>query len=51
LFAWLVYPVLAAGGVRLVLDDFRHSEPSTLFIALALYGAALAFAPRIASRL
>ncbi len=51
LLASLVYPVLAAGGVRLVLDDFRHSEPSTMFIALALYGAALAFAPRIASRL
>lgn len=48
--ASLVYPVLVAGGLRLVLDDFRHSEPSTMFIALALYGAALAFAPRIASR-
>lgn len=51
LLASLVYPVLVAGGLRLVLDDFRHSEPSTMFIALALYGAALAFAPRIASRL
>lgn len=47
----LVYPVLVAGGIRLFVDDFRHSEPATLFMALAVYGAALAFAPRMASRL
>jgi hypothetical protein len=49
-FSRLVYPVLALGGLRLVIDDFRHSEPSTLFIALALYGAALVIAPRLAAR-
>jgi hypothetical protein len=48
--ASLVYPVLALGGIRLVVDDFFHSEPSTMFLALAMYGAALAFAPRLASR-
>ena len=50
IFARLVYPVLALGGIRLLVDDFRHSEPSTLFIALALYGIALALGPRLALR-
>lgn len=49
IFARLVYPVLAVGAVHLLVDDFRHSEPSTLFIALALYGAALAVGPRLAA--
>jgi hypothetical protein len=49
-FRWLVYPVLAAGGLKLVADDFRHSTPATLFAALAMYGAALILAPRIARR-
>lgn len=49
IFARLVYPVLVVGGIRLLVDDFRHSEPSTLFLALALYGLALAFGPRLAT--
>ena len=49
-FSRLVYPVLVLGGVRLLLDDFRHSRPSTLFIALALYGMAWALGPRLAAR-
>lgn len=49
-FARLVYPVLIVGGIRLVLDDFRHSAPSTLFIALACYGLALVVGPRLAAR-
>jgi hypothetical protein len=28
-------------------EDFKHSRPSTLFIAMALYGAALIIAPRL----
>ena len=47
---WLLYPVLLAGGLKLLTEDFRFSRPSTLFIALALYGAALVAAPRIAKR-
>lgn len=46
----LVYPVLALGGLRFVADDLRHSDASTMFIALAAYGAALALAPRLAAR-
>lgn len=49
-FTRLIYPVLAIGGVRFVLDDFRHSRPSTLFIALACFGLALVFGPRFASK-
>lgn len=50
IFARLVYPVLVVGGIRLVLDDFRHSSPSTLFIALACFGLALVLGPRFAAR-
>lgn len=49
IFARLVYPVLALGGIHLLVDDFRNSEPSTLFVALALYGVALAMGPRLAA--
>lgn len=47
---WLLYPVLLAGGLKLLTEDFRYSRPATLFIALALYGAALVAAPRVAKR-
>jgi hypothetical protein len=49
-FRWLVYPVLVVGGLKLIADDFRHSTPSTLFGALAVYGVALILAPRILRR-
>ena len=45
---WLLYPVLAAGGLKLLLEDFPQSRPTTLFLALALYGGALIAAPRLA---
>jgi hypothetical protein len=45
--AWLLYPVLAAGGLKLLVEDLPRSRPATLFIALALYGGALIVAPRI----
>jgi hypothetical protein len=45
--AWLIYPVLAAGGLKLILEDFRLGRPATLFISLGLYGGALILAPRI----
>jgi len=45
--AWLLYPVLAAGGLKLVVEDLPRSRPATLFIALPLYGGALIVAPRL----
>jgi hypothetical protein len=44
---WLTYPVLLTGAAKLLVEDFRHSRPATLFLALALYGAALVVAPRL----
>jgi len=46
-WAWLVYPLLVVIGLKMVAQDFKFSRPATLFIALALYGAALIVAPRL----
>ena len=43
---WLVYPLLAAGGLKLLLEDVRQGRPATLVASLALYGAVLILAPR-----
>ena len=45
--SWLVYPTLALGGLKLLAEDFPHSTAATLFVALAMYGAALIAAPRL----
>jgi hypothetical protein len=44
---WLLYPLLAVGGLKLLAEDLPRSRPATLFIALALYGGALIVAPRM----
>jgi len=49
-WGWLVYPLLIAIGLKLLTQDFGHSRPATLFIAMALYGAALIIAPRLRRR-
>ena len=46
-WGWLVYPLLVGTGLKMVAQDFMHSRPATLFIALALYGTALIIAPRL----
>jgi hypothetical protein len=46
-WAWLVYPLLVLVGLKMATQDFKHSRPSTLFIAMALYGTALILAPRL----
>jgi len=46
-WGWLVYPLLIGIGLKMVAHDFMQSRPVTLFIALALYGAALIVAPRL----
>jgi hypothetical protein len=45
--ARLAYPVLAAAGFKLLLEDFPHGRPSTLVVTFVLYGAALMVVPRI----
>jgi hypothetical protein len=47
---WLVYPVLAAGGFRLLLEDLPQGRPVTLFISFAVYGGALFATPRLLRR-
>lgn len=45
--AWLVYPVLALGGAKLLLEDLRAGRALTLFVSLAFFGGALILAPRL----
>jgi hypothetical protein len=47
---WFVYPVLIAGGAKLLWEDFRYGQPLTLFLVLALYGGALIVTPRLVKR-
>ena len=47
---WLVYPVLAAVGVKILVEDLARSRPATLFLAFALYGATLVLVPRLRRR-
>jgi len=44
---WFVYPVLVAGGIKLIFEDFDYDQPVALFLALALYGSALIATPRL----
>lgn len=44
---WLVYPLLALGALKLLVQDLLVGRPATLFAGLAIYGAALIAAPRI----
>jgi hypothetical protein len=47
---WLVYPLLALGGLKLILEDLRIGRPLTLFVSLAVYGGVLVLAPRLLRR-
>lgn len=47
---WLVHPLLAIGGLKLVAEDLREGRPDTLFLSLVLYGGALIAAPRLMRR-
>ena len=44
---WLVYPLVALGGVKLLLQDLREGRPATLVLSLAFYGTVLVLAPRL----
>jgi hypothetical protein len=45
--AWLVYPPLAVGGLKFVLDDLPNGRAGTLFISLLVLGAALLAVSRL----
>jgi hypothetical protein len=44
---WLVYPLVALGGLKLLTQDLREGRPATLVASLALYGLVLMLAPRL----
>lgn len=48
--AWLVYPLLVAGGLKLLLVDLPQGRPATLVLSFIVYGAALIVAPRLGRR-
>jgi hypothetical protein len=45
---WLAYALLAMTGLKLLAEDLPKGRPATLFVALAVYGAALILVPRLA---
>ncbi|HTP24102.1 MAG TPA: hypothetical protein VMK12_00380 [Anaeromyxobacteraceae bacterium] len=47
---WLVYPVLAITGLKILVEDLPRSKPATLFLTFAFYGAALILVPRMRPR-
>ena len=49
--SWLAYAVLILGGIKLLLEGVLPAgRPATLFLAFAVYGAALVVAPRLLRR-
>ena len=45
--SWLVYPLLAAVALKLLFEDLPRGRPSTLFVALGVFGVALIISPRL----
>jgi hypothetical protein len=48
--AWAAYPLLAFVAVKLLAEDLRVDRPMALFVALAVYGAALITTARLGRR-
>ena len=46
----LVYPLLIAGGAKMLIEDFRNGRPTTLFVTLAVYGVLLVIVARLRTR-
>jgi len=44
---WLVYALVAVGGLRLLLQDLRAGRPATFVASLGLYGTLLILLPRL----
>jgi hypothetical protein len=44
---FLVYPLVAVGGLKLLLQDLRAGRPATLVLSLGVYGALLILVPRL----
>lgn len=48
--SWIAYPILVAGGIKLLLSDVPLGRAATLFPAFAVYGLALIWTPRLLRR-
>ncbi len=47
---WLLYPWMAFGAIKLILEDFGLGQSATLFVSLFVYGATLIALPRLLRR-
>lgn len=45
-YRWIAFALLALVGLKLLFEDLPNGRPATLFVALAVYGAALVVVPR-----
>jgi hypothetical protein len=45
--SWFSYPLLALGGLKLLLEDLSRGRPITLFLGFVCYGVALIFVPKL----
>ncbi len=48
--AWLAYPLLGIGGLKILLEDLPRGRPASLVLGFALYGLALILVPRLRAR-
>ena len=48
---WLAWFLLAGTGLKVLLEDLRHSGPALLFLAFAIIGIAFILVPRLLSKL
>jgi hypothetical protein len=44
---WVLYPWMAFGAAKLLLEDFQQGSPATLFVSLLVYGGTLIALPRL----
>jgi hypothetical protein len=48
--ALLALPLLAAAGLKLLVEDLRAGQPAALFVAFAIYGITLLLVSRLVRR-
>ncbi len=48
--AWLAYPLLGVGGLKILLEDLPRGRPASLVLGFAFYGLALILVPRLRAR-
>ena len=47
---WLAWVLLGATGLKILIEDLRHSGPALLFLAFAIIGIAFILVPRLLSK-